>query len=60
MAGVFFTSSSGSSPVKGQFRIDRDRIVRWAVEWASEGLAGVGTFASEEEILSAVQTLPRR
>jgi hypothetical protein len=30
------------------------------MECASEDLAGVGKFPFEEEILSAVQTLPRR
>jgi peroxiredoxin len=44
----------------GQFLIDRDGIVRWVnVEGAKEGLAGVGKFPSDEEILAAVRTLPR-
>jgi peroxiredoxin len=47
--------------LKGQFLIDRDGVVRWAsIECASEGLAGIGKFPSEEEILTAVQALPRR
>jgi peroxiredoxin len=47
--------------LKGQFLIDRDGIVRWAnIECAAEGLAGVGKFPSEEEILTAVRALPRR
>jgi len=46
--------------LKGQFLIDRDGIVRWAyIECATEGMAGVGKFPSEEEILSAARALPR-
>lgn len=46
--------------LKGQFLIDRDGIVRWAnVECATEGLAGVGKFPSDEEILTAARALPR-
>jgi peroxiredoxin len=46
--------------LKGQFLIDRDGIVRWAnVECAAEGIAGVGKFPSEEEILKAARALPR-
>ncbi|MGH7417258.1 MAG: redoxin domain-containing protein, partial [Candidatus Rokuibacteriota bacterium] len=46
--------------LKGQFLIDRDGIVRWAnIECATEGLAGVGKFPSEEEILTAARSLPR-
>jgi peroxiredoxin len=45
--------------LKGQFLIDRDGIVRWAnIECATEGLAGMGKFPSEETILSAVRALP--
>jgi len=45
--------------LKGQFLIDRDGIVRWAnVECATEGLAGIGKFPSEEEILTAARALP--
>ncbi|MGJ7497582.1 redoxin domain-containing protein [Variovorax sp. RT4R15] len=40
--------------LKGLFMIDRTGIVRWAyVECAAEGLAGIGKFPSEEEILGA-------
>jgi len=40
--------------LKGLFMIDRTGIVRWAhVECATEGLAGIGKFPSEEEILEA-------
>ena len=47
--------------LKGQFLIDRDGIVRWAnIECATEGLAGLGKFPSDEEILAAVRALPRR
>ena len=46
--------------LKGRFLIDRDGIVRWAnVECATEGLAGLGKFPSEEEILAAARALPR-
>ena len=45
--------------LKGQFLIDRDGIVRWTnIECASEGLAGLGKFPSEEELLAAVRMLP--
>jgi hypothetical protein len=47
--------------LKGQFLIDRDGIVRWAnIECATEGLAGVGKFPSEEEILAAARAMLRR
>lgn len=47
--------------LKGQFLIDRDGVVRWAnIECATEGVAGVGKFPSEEEIVAAVRALPRR
>jgi peroxiredoxin len=46
--------------LKGQFLIDRDGIVRWAnIECATEGIAGVGKFPSDEEILAAARALPR-
>lgn len=46
--------------LKGQFLIDRGGIVRWAnVECATEGIAGIGKFPSEEEILAAARALPR-
>ncbi len=45
--------------LKAQFLIDRDGIVRWAnIECASDGLAGLGRFPSDEEIFAAVQALP--
>jgi peroxiredoxin len=44
--------------LKGQFLIDRAGIVRWAnIECAAEGVAGVGKFPSEEEILAAARAL---
>jgi peroxiredoxin len=47
--------------LKGQFLIDRDGIVRWAnIECATDGLAGVGKFPSEEEILAAARAMLRR
>jgi peroxiredoxin len=45
--------------LKGQFLIDRDGIVRWANIECAEGIAGVGKFPSDEEILAAVRALPR-
>jgi hypothetical protein len=46
--------------LKGQFLIDRDGIVRWAnIECATEGLAGIGKFPSEAELLAAARALPR-
>jgi peroxiredoxin len=46
--------------LKGQFLIDRDGIVRWAnVECGAEGVAGVGKFPTEEEILAVARELPR-
>lgn len=45
--------------LKAQFMIDRNGIVRWAnFECASDGLAGIGRFPSDEEILAAAQALP--
>jgi len=45
--------------LKGQFLIDRAGIVRWANIECAEGVAGVGKFPSEEEILTAARALPR-
>jgi peroxiredoxin len=46
--------------LKAQFLIDRDGIVRWAnVECATEGMAGLGKFPSDEVILAAARALPR-
>jgi len=46
--------------LKGQFLIDRDGIVRWAnIECGTDGVAGVGRFPSEEEILTAARALLR-
>jgi peroxiredoxin len=45
--------------LKAQFLIDRNGIVRWAnIECASDGLAGLGRFPSDEEIFAAVRALP--
>jgi peroxiredoxin len=42
--------------LKGYFMIDRGGIVRWAnVECAAEGLAGIGKFPSEAELLTAAR-----
>lgn len=44
--------------VRGQFLLDRDGVVRWAnVECAREGLAGVGKFPTEDELLEAASVL---
>ncbi len=45
----------------GQFLVDRDGIIRWTnVECAREGLAGLGKFPGDEELLAAVRgLLPR-
>jgi len=44
--------------LKGLFLIDREGMVRWThIECASEGLAGVGKFPSEQEVLSAARAL---
>jgi peroxiredoxin len=45
--------------LKGQFLIDRDGIVRWANIECAGGLAEVGKFPSDEEILTAARSLPR-
>jgi hypothetical protein len=50
----------GITQLKGQFLVDRDGIVRWAnVELASEGLAGLGKFPTEQQLVEAVRGLPR-
>jgi peroxiredoxin len=44
--------------LKGQFLIDRGGIVRWAnIECATEGLAGLGKFPSEADLLAAARAL---
>jgi hypothetical protein len=43
----------------GQFLVDRNGIIRWTnVECAKEGLAGLGKFPSDEELVQAVRALP--
>ena len=50
----------GITQLKGQFLVDRDGIVRWAnVELASEGLAGLGKFPTEQELVEVVRLLPK-
>ena len=40
----------------GEFLIDRDGIVRWMnVEGAREGLAGIGKFPTDDELLAAAR-----
>ena len=44
--------------LKGQFLIDRDGIVRWVnIEGGTEGLAGIGKFPTDEELLAAARAL---
>ncbi len=46
--------------IVGQFLVDEEGTVRWAnVEGAKEGLAGIGKFPSDEELLAATRTLPK-
>ena len=46
--------------LKGQFLIDRNGVVRWAnVECAKDGLAGLGKFPADDEILAAARALPK-
>ena len=44
--------------LKGQFLVDREGIVRWAnIEGATEGLAGIGKFPTEQELVAAARAL---
>jgi peroxiredoxin len=44
--------------LKGQFLVDRAGIVRWVnIEGAREGLAGMGKFPTEADLLAAARTL---
>lgn len=44
--------------LKGQFLVDRDGIVRWAnVECGTEGIAGIGKFPSDQELLAVAGSL---
>ena len=46
--------------LKGQFLVDRVGIVRWVnVEGAREGLAGLGKFPTDEELLHAARQVAR-
>jgi len=46
--------------LKGQFLVGRDGIVRWLnVECATEGLAGLGKFPTDEEMVQAARALTR-
>lgn len=45
--------------LKGQFLVDRDGIVRWVnIDCAKEGLAGLGKFPTDEELIAAARALP--
>lgn len=42
----------------GQFLLDREGVIRWTnVECASEGVAGLGKFPTDQELLAAVRAL---
>lgn len=42
--------------LKGQFLIDRDGLIKWAnLECGREGLAGLGKFPTQEELLEAAR-----
>lgn len=42
----------------GQFLLDRDGIVRWAnIECASDGLAGLERFPTDDELIAAARAL---
>lgn len=44
--------------LKGQFLIDRDGMIRWLnIECATEGLAGLGKFPTEDELTAAAREL---
>lgn len=44
--------------LKGQFLVDRSGIVRWAnVECGTEGLAGLGKFPTDDDLLAAARTV---
>lgn len=44
--------------VKGAFLIDRDGIVRWEhIECADDGVAGLGKFPSDEELLAEARAI---
>ena len=48
-----------ATQMKGQFLIDREGIILWLnIECATDGLAGVGKFPSNEELLAAARSLP--
>jgi hypothetical protein len=49
-------AASKFTQMKGQFLIDRHGIVRWAnIECAKEGLAGIGKFPTQDELITAAR-----
>ena len=49
---------AGQIQTTGQFLIDREGIVRWAnVEGSNDGLAALGRFPTEKDILAAVRAI---
>ncbi|HKQ22939.1 MAG TPA: redoxin domain-containing protein [Burkholderiales bacterium] len=48
----------GGNQLIGRFLIDRDGIVRWVdIECAKNGVADLGKFSSEDELMAAVRAL---
>lgn len=46
--------------LSGQFLVDREGIIRWTnIECAREGLAGLGKFPTDEELLAAIRAFLR-
>jgi len=44
----------------GQFLVDREGNIRWtSIECSREGLAGLGRFPTDDQLLAAVRALPR-
>ena len=51
-------AQQNQAQLTGQFLVDRDGLVAWAnVECARDGIAGVGQFPSDEEVLAAARAL---
>jgi hypothetical protein len=46
--------------LSGQFLVDREGIIRWTnIECGQEGLAGLGKFPTDDELLAAVRAFSR-
>ena len=58
VAGAVGTDRRNGIQMIGQFLVDQDGIVRWFnIEGGDEGLAGSGTFPSDDEIMAAARAL---